>query len=73
MVIRLTAASLAVLLLTACDEPSSKHASEVSACRGLNETDCTSKAGCLWNVKKTKCKKKDRQDTKPESTSSETQ
>jgi hypothetical protein len=73
MVIRFTAASLAVLLLAACDDPSSKKASEDSVCRGLSETDCTSKAECLWNAKKTKCKKRDREDTKPESTSSEIQ
>lgn len=68
MFIRLAAVGLSILLLAACDEPSdqSKQA-QASICKGLSETDCAAKTECFWKTKKAKCKKKEAEDTTPES------
>lgn len=73
MFVRLSAVGLAVLLLAACEEPSdqSKQA-KVSVCKGLSETDCAAETECVWNTKKAKCKKKEAEDTRPESNSPQT-
>lgn len=51
------AAISAVVLLSGCDEGSKKQ-DEASACKGLNEADCTAKTECSWNADKDKCKVK---------------
>jgi hypothetical protein len=56
MFTRFAAVLCSILFLAACEQEASKN-----ICKGLNETDCTTKSHCEWNAKKDKCiKKKER-------------
>jgi hypothetical protein len=67
---RIAIASLAVLLLSACDQPKDPATqAQIEDCKGLNEIACKADGECNWKAEKSKCKRIKSKDTAPEQSS----
>jgi hypothetical protein len=65
MPLRLIVAAAVVLLFAGCDDTSKDTSQKEggSVCKGLDEAQCTANNECVWRADKSKCTKKESEQT----------